>query len=480
MTLAAVAALSLGLGGPAGASSAAKGKRQPLKISLKVAGGSRTELVCGASRRVSVVTAGSSVRVGVRVANRRAGKRRAAAARRRARRALLIVERCAGNRWVRSGRGVLGRAPRGRRAVRRYSASVGTPQAADLRVRAVVGRSGRRAAVSRPRYVRAVARVAEREMTFRVVNRNGSRVACQADGRTYDVRAHLVGPRDALDRDGGAATVYLHQIGMGGFYWHFKAVPGYDFATELARLGHVSVVVELIGYDGSGRPDGTQSCYGSEADTASQIAAKLRSGDYTSSGGSAQRFARVALGSNAAAGFMSQPAAYSFGNFDALVVTSLADQGFSQFLTVGAFDENAFCASGGQSKDGQPGYVNTPMDPALTGRLYFADANPRVVKAVTDMRAPGPCGEPESALATIAADHASLGEVKVPVLLVYGTKDAFFEDPRSAGTQQKDLYSGSSDVTLTFIEGAGNALALERSAPRFRDIVSRWLTARGL
>jgi hypothetical protein len=421
-----------------------------------------------------VVTAGKPVRVAVRVANRRLGTLAAAAARRRAPRAILIVERCAGNRWVRSGGGVLGRAPRGRRAVRRYSASVGLPEAADLRVRAAVRRR-----VSRPVYIRALAPVAERSVTFRVVNGNGSRVQCQADGRTYDVRAHLVGPREALDRDGGAATLYLHQIGMGGFYWHFKAVSGYDFATELVRLGHVSLVLELIGYDGSGRPDGTQSCYGNEADTASQIAAKLRSGDYTANGGAAPRFARVALGSNAAAGLMSQPAAYSFGNFDALMVTSWADQGFSQTLTVGAFDENAFCASGGQSKDGQPGYVNTPMDPALTGPLYFADGDPRVVRAVTAMRSPGPCGEPQSALAAIAADQASLGEVKVPVLLVYGTKDAFFDDPRSAGAQQKGLYSGTSDVTLAFMEGAGNALALERSAPRFRDLVSRWLTARG-
>ena len=350
----------------------------------------------------------------------------------------------------------------------------------DLRVRAALtGPRKSHPARSGFIYVRAVADVAERAVSFHVVNRNGSRVPCDADGKAYDIHAQLVGPRSALDRDGGPVTVYLHQIGMGSWYWHFKAVPDYDFATELARLGHVSLVIDEVGYGDSGRPDGTKSCYGSEADTASQIAKQLRDGGYTASGGAAPRFGKVALGSNAAAGLMSQPAAYSFGNFDALVVTSWADQGFSTFLTKGAFDENAFCAGGGQTKDGQPGYVNTPMDDSLVGQLYFADADPRVLQATTALRSPGPCGEPQSALATIGGDQAALREVKVPVLLVYGTKDAFFDDPRSAGDQQKGLYSGSRDVTATFIDGAGNALALERSAPRFRDIVSSWLAGRG-
>jgi hypothetical protein len=342
----------------------------------------------------------------------------------------------------------------------------------------VVRRGRRRLARSRPSYLRVVAEVSERQVTFRVVNRNRSRVQCPADDPTYAVRGHLVGPPQSL-QTGGALTIYLHQIGMGGFYWHFKAVPGYDYAGELARLGHVSLVLEQLGYDGSGRPDGTRVCYGSEADMASQIAAKLRRGDYAVTGGHAVRFPRVALGSHAAGGLMTQPAAYSFRNFDALVVTSWADQGFSQRLTVAATEENVFCGSGGQTKDGRPGYVNTPLRDNEFGSAYFADADPRVVGAALSLRAPGPCGEPQSALATIAADQASIGEIGVPVLLVYGTRDAFFDDPRSSGQQQKGLYSGSRDVSLAFIDGAGNALALERSSPRFRDIVSRWLARRG-
>ena len=111
---------------------------------------------------------------------------------------------------------------------------------------------------------------------------------------------------------------------------------------------------------------------------------------------------------------------------------------------------------------------------------YFADADPSVVRAArATLRVLGPCGEPQSALAGVAADQANVPNIRAPVLLVYGTKDAFFDDPRSAGASQRDLYSGSQDVTLAFVEGAGNALALERSAPHFRDLVSDWLAARG-
>jgi pimeloyl-ACP methyl ester carboxylesterase len=460
-------------------SAAVAAKRTPQKVSLRLSGVSvRSEVACGATHRTAVVSAGTPVTASIRVANRRSGRRASVSARRRT---LLVSERCRDGRWVRTARSALGRAPVRRGAVRRFRRALALSEPGDLRVRAALtGPRKRHPARSGFIYVRAVAAdVTERAVSFHVVNRNGSRVPCDADGKAYDIHAQLVGPRSALDRDGGAVTVYLHQIGMGSWYWHFKAVPGYDYAGELARLGHVSLVIDEIGYGDSGRPEGTKSCYGSEADTASQIAKQLREGGYAASGGAAPRFGKVALGSNAAAGLMSQPAAYSFGNFDALVVTSWADQGFSTFLTRGAFEENAFCAGGGDTKDGQPGYVNTPMDASLVGPLYFADADPRVLQATTALRSPGPCGEPQSALATIGGDQAALREVKVPVLLVYGTKDAFFDDPRSAGDQQKGLYTGSRDVTATFIDGAGNALALERSAPRFRDIVSSWLAGRG-
>ncbi len=455
-------------------SEAAKSPRKlPHKVALGTSGGSAArQLICGASRRVRLARVGQRVGISVRVANRR---RRARAA--VARQASLRLERCVKGRWQRTKGLTLGRAPARRGAVRRFRAGLALSQPGDLRVRAVVpGDRRRRRALSRAAYVRTLATdLADEPVSFRVVNRNGSRLACMADGQSYTVRGRLIGSRAAIAR-GAGVTVYLHQIGLASQYWHFTAVPGYDFAGELALRGHVSLVLDQLGYGASSRPDGRDVCYGSEADMASQIAGQLKGGAY---GGAAQRFGRVALGSHGAAGFMNQSAAYSTGNVDALLVTSWADQGYSQDILRGASEENAMCAPGGDTKDGQPGYVYTPPPDVDFNQAYFADTDPRVKSAAAALRVLGPCGEPQSALAGVAADQANLGEVKLPVLLVYGTKDHFFDDPRSAGESQRKLYSGSPDATLAFIEGAGNALALERSAPRFRDLVSDWLQARG-
>ena len=469
----ALAAAALAL--PAAAGSAPR--KLPHKVGLGIAGGSKAhELACGKTRRVHEVRVGQRVVASVRVANRRRGT--GAAALRRAR---LRLDRCDRGQWRRSASIALGPAPDRRAAVRRFRRALELSDPEVLRLRAVVSGDGRRRpVVSRPAYVRALATdVAEIPVSFRVVNRNGSRLPCMADGQAYTVRGRLIGSQAALGRGGGIG-VYLHQIGLASQYWDFKAVRGYDFAGELARRGHVSLVLDQLGYGASSRPDGRQVCYGSEADMASQIAGRLKRGDYDAGGRPAPRFGRVALGSNGAAGFMTQPAAYSTGNVDALMVTGWADQGYSTDIYKTATEENVTCAGGGQTKDGQPGYVYTPAPDVSFEHAYFADADPSVVRAArATLRVLGPCGEPQSALAGVAADQANVPDIRAPVLLVYGTKDAFFDDPRSAGASQRDLYSGSQDVTLAFVEGAGNALALERSAPHFRDLVSDWLAARG-
>ena len=85
---------------------------------------------------------------------------------------------------------------------------------------------------------------------------------------------------------------------------------------------------------------------------------------------------------------------------------------------------------------------------------------------------------PHSSGQAIAANRASLGELTIPILLVYGRQDALFPQP-DAGDQQKALFTGSSDVTEVQMDGAGQALALERTAPAYRRTMSDWLSARG-
>jgi pimeloyl-ACP methyl ester carboxylesterase len=94
------------------------------------------------------------------------------------------------------------------------------------------------------------------------------------------------------------------------------------------------------------------------------------------------------------------------------------------------------------------------------------------------MRNRDPCGDATSLTSAAVTNFSGLGEVEQPVLLLFGTSDAVYDQP-AAGEQQRDAFSGSDDVTLRFFAGTGHALALERAAPAIRGAVSRWLARRG-
>jgi hypothetical protein len=61
----------------------------------------------------------------------------------------------------------------------------------------------------------------------------------------------------------------------------------------------------------------------------------------------------------------------------------------------------------------------------------------------------------------------------VPAYLAFGANDAFFPPP--AGDQQRDLFSGSHDVTLATFPNTGHGLFLERTRFEVRGSISSWL-----
>lgn len=99
-----------------------------------------------------------------------------------------------------------------------------------------------------------------------------------------------------------------------------------------------------------------------------------------------------------------------------------------------------------------------------------------MIDAVTAARNRDPCGDTASVIPAIVASRA-VSAVKVPVLVICGTKDVLFS-PVGCDLQ-KDRYTGARNASLALVKNAGHAATLEREAATFRKKISRWLVRRG-
>jgi pimeloyl-ACP methyl ester carboxylesterase len=331
----------------------------------------------------------------------------------------------------------------------------------------------------------ASARVVSEPVTFSVQNVNRSKVSCAADGATYRIAGQLVGPESAFGAGAPprSVTLYLHGLGFGEFFWRFTAVPGYDYAEALAKAGHVSVVIDRLGYDSSDHPIGTNTCIGAQADIAHQIVGDLRTGHYAVGGVGPPpvAFSRVALAGHSVGGAIAQVEAYSFEDVDALAVISYADQS-SQRAQDEFVKTSAVCATGGQSaEDNQPmspgGYAYFGQTDADFQAAMFHNADPAVVQAATAARNRDPCGDTLSVPASIASDTENVPTIAVPVLLLSGKDDALF--PPAAVDSQKAMYTGTTDLTEILLADMGHAVTLERTAGDARKAIAAWLSRRG-
>src|SRR3954464_13147035 len=292
------------------------------------------------------------------------------------------------------------------------------------------------AAAPAPPAAGASGRIVDEPVAFRVQNTNTSQVPCQSDGASYVVRGHLTGPRSAR-----AVTLYYEGFESGEWNWRFRRVPGYDYATELAKLGHASVTIDQVGYGASGHPQGNDTCVGAQADIAHQIVGRLRSGTYSAQGRSPVAFSKVVFGAHDVGGAMAELEAYSYHDIDGLMVFTFQNQGFTPFVLGIAADASARCAAGGEPAypGGPGGYVFSPqLDdwPKL-----MPNSDPAVIAGAIASRQRNPCGILPSNGETITLNFAGattgtmgLGEIDVPVLLALGaldpvfTHDGFFQE----------------------------------------------------
>ena len=320
--------------------------------------------------------------------------------------------------------------------------------------------------------------VVEQSVTFTVRNVNRTEIDCAADGRTYQVRGHIVGPAGAID-DADAVTLFLHGLSYGEFFTNFDLVPGYNFADKQARDGHVTVTIDRLGYDSSDRPATLLTCIGAQADIADQIVRQLRSGDYDTGNGarSSRSFDQVVLAGHSVGGLIAQTVAHTFGDIDGLMVLSYSDVAFSPSAQLAAARASLECVAGRPGPPGR-GYVffgATPLD-FVKAHFFVSNASPVVTAATAAIRNQDPCGDVLSYVGAVTNDLAHVDEIDVPTLVLIGGEDAIYPVPAST---QAALLTGSDDVTAVTLPATGHAVTLHYTADAFQNILSTWLDQHG-
>ncbi len=328
--------------------------------------------------------------------------------------------------------------------------------------------------------------IVELPVSFEVQNVNRSQIidpSCLPDGKKYEIKGYLVAPAAQLDdRSDRSITIYLHSAtAAGDTVWRMSAVPGYDWAAEMAGLGHSSLVIDLLGWGKSGHPHGQEVCIGGEADILHQIIEQLRSGTYGVDGNAPVPFSRVVVASLSGAALINHAQAYTWNGADGIIIMGWSDPPTGVSFAGVVPRILAKCASGGENVNddgtGPSGYLYSwPSRDAVAADVLY-DADPAVVDAFKASIIRDPCGAITSGGAAILADFAHLDEVTVPVFLVYGAHDKMA--PATTAPLQELLY-GSDDVTSVVVPGTGHVASLGRTAPQVRAIVSEWLAEREL
>lgn len=317
--------------------------------------------------------------------------------------------------------------------------------------------------------------VASVPVAFDVNNVNGSLLPCAADGERYVLRGRLVGPSTQLRRPRlGVVTLYAHDFTTGGWFWRFPD-RRFNHVRNLARTGHVSLVLNRFGYDDRHDAKGTATCLGAQADMLHQVVQQLRSGDYRSTS-ARPRVSRVVVAGHSVGGAIAELEAASFDDVDGLVLMSWSDSAPSLRAVQEAAVQTQVCLAGGDPRVDRAGYAYFGQTRQDFRNLLFHSATPEVQRQASRLRNADPCGDALTLGPMVAENNAASRSIDVPVLLLFGAEDVL-NRPEGANLQQRG-YGPGSDVTTHVLPGTGSALPLEESAPRTRRLVASWTCQR--
>jgi hypothetical protein len=350
------------------------------------------------------------------------------------------------------------------------------------------------------------------------------------DGKTYNIPGRLVGPPSALA--GRSITLYLHGTTTSANF-DFTAVPGYDYQSQVAALGHASLVINQLGFrpNGSGDlngPNGLKVCLGAQADIAHQVMSQLRAGTYAITKVEAgpvpaapPAFRRVALAALSGGTQIQELEEWEWHDADGLVVMSRPEDPGSRytflapvFLShIGAY--LAVCSppasTGNPPQSFYASFWNTNED-EVNDVFYRPDLNdPRVIQAFKGSIEPLPCFAPSDA--TLQSSYTyPITQRPVPVLVIFGDQDVlcpsavvpadnlFNAETGTCQSRARERYlldrpTGTLDTTFFQVcltkscgntaDGApihaGHELVLELppAAAQFRDTMDQWLTTHG-
>jgi hypothetical protein len=325
-------------------------------------------------------------------------------------------------------------------------------------------------------------------VSFEVVNKNDSAVPCPSDGRRHTVRGHLTGPSSELGgrRDKPrVVTELLTGWDEGEWAWRFRAVPGYDYAMAMARLGFTSLTLDMLGYGSSDHPEGNAVCFGSQADMNHQIVQQLRAGSYhVASPRHAVPFSTVLVSARDVGPLITAIQAYTWRDIDGISSQVLAHQGLQPYILRFQAARTEDCARGGQEWNepkGTPPHGGNyvffgPPDEQFRGDLFYEKrADPRVIESVLALRNTNPCGMVTTTFQAGVVNRRRMSEIKVPVLLVFpGPDDPVFTRD---GQEQEAANYGSTDITTAWMD-SGHFMELEECAPAFRQLTAHWIHQR--
>lgn len=315
--------------------------------------------------------------------------------------------------------------------------------------------------------------VVSHKVVFEVENANFTSVPCLADNASYRLRGRLVGPRThVLGANIPRLNVLVHDMSTGSWFWNLSRHPRYDYATRLAHRGETSLVLDRLGYDRSPLADGNATCLGAQAEMLHQVVQHARSGRYAyrDSSDATPGAHHVVTHGHSVGAAIAQLEAATYDDVDGLVLMSWSDSGASRRAVDEASRQSTLCLQGRDyTRFGRTGRDYREM--------HFATAPRAVRRTASSLRNPDPCGDTLSLSQTASTAHVTNRDIEAPVLLLFGSRDALNRD--DATEQQAQAYPSSERVTLHVVEGAGNALPLELTAPRTRRLVAGWLCRLG-